>query len=223
MSGQWGIIEFTLQVSLASSLLILPPGTALAWWLAKTRSPWKPFIETAVSLPLVIPPVATGLILLDLFGRRGPIGALIRSTFGVDIAFTWRAVLLATAAMSFPLLVRSARIGFEAVNPRLEQIAKTLGASFWRVIFTITIPLAFRGILAGFLLSFARAIGEFGATILVAGNIPGKTTTLALSIYSLVQLGKDQEAFSLVAVAVFIAFIAVFLSEQLLRKKKELR
>jgi molybdate transport system permease protein len=223
MSGQWGIIEFTLQVSLASSLLILPPGTALAWWLAKTRSPWKPFIETAVSLPLVIPPVATGLILLDLFGRRGPIGALIRSTFGVDIAFTWRAVLLATAAMSFPLLVRSARIGFEAVNPRLEQIAKTLGASFWRVIFTITIPLAFRGILAGFLLSFARAIGEFGATILVAGNIPGKTTTLALSIYSLVQLGKDQEAFSLVAVAVLIAFIAVFLSEQLLRKKKELR
>jgi molybdate transport system permease protein len=125
--------------------------------------------------------------------------------------------------MSFPLLVRSARIGFEAVNPRLEQIAKTLGASFWRVIFTITIPLAFRGILAGFLLSFARAIGEFGATILVAGNIPGKTTTLALSIYSLVQLGKDQEAFSLVAVAVLIAFIAVFLSEQLLRKKKELR
>ena len=223
MSGQWGIIEFTLQVSLASSLLILPPGTALAWWLAKTRSPWKPFIETAVSLPLVIPPVATGLILLDLFGRRGPIGALIRSTFGVDIAFTWRAVLLATAAMSFPLLVRSARIGFEAVNPRLEQIAKTLGASFWRVIFTITIPLAFRGILAGFLLSFARAIGEFGATILVAGNIPGKTTTLALSIYSLVQLGKDQEAFSLVAIAVLIAFIAVFLSEQLLRKKKELR
>ncbi len=223
MSGQWGIVEFTLQVCLASSLVILPPGTALAWWLAKTRSPWKPFIETAVSLPLVIPPVATGLILLDLFGRRGPIGALIRSTFGVDIAFTWRAVLLATAAMSFPLLVRSARVGFEAVNPRLEQIAKTLGASFWRVFFTITIPLAFRGILAGFLLSFARAIGEFGATILVAGNIPGKTTTLALSIYSLVQLGKDQEAFSLVAIAVLIAFIAVFLSEQLLRKKKELR
>jgi len=223
MSGQWGVIEFTLQVCLGSSLAILPPGTALAWWLAKTQSPWKTLIETAVSLPLVIPPVATGLILLDLFGRRGPIGSLLRSTLGIDIAFTWRAVLLATAVMSFPLLVRSVRLGFESVNPRLEQIAETLGASFWRVLFTVTIPLASRGILAGFLLSFARAIGEFGATILVAGNIPGKTTTLSLSIYSLVQLGKDREAFSLVAVSVVIAFIAVFLSEQLLRKKREIR
>lgn len=222
MSGQWEVIEFTLQICLGSSLAILPPGTALAWWLAKTRSPWKTLVETAVSLPLVIPPVATGLILLDLFGRRGPIGSLIRSTLGIDIPFTWRAVLLATAAMSFPLLVRSARLGFESVNPRLEQIAETLGASFWRVLFTVTIPLASRGIFAGFLLSFARAIGEFGATILVAGNIPGKTTTLSLSIYNLVQLGKDREAFSLVAVSVVIAFIAVFLSEQLLRKKREI-
>jgi molybdate transport system permease protein len=223
MSGQWEIIRFTLQICFGSSLAILPPGTALAWWLAKTQSPWKPLVETAVSLPLVIPPVATGLILLDLFGRRGPIGSLIRSTFGIDIAFTWRAVLLATAAMSFPLLVRSAKLGFESVNPRLEQIAGTLGASLWRVFFTVTIPLASRGILAGFLLSFARAIGEFGATILVAGNIPGKTTTLSLSIYSLVQLGKDREAFSLVAVSIVIAFAAIFLSEQLLRKKREIR
>jgi molybdate transport system permease protein len=221
MFGQWQVIQFTLLVCFGSSLAILAPGTALAWWLAKTQSPWKPVIETIVSLPLVIPPVATGLILLDLFGRRGPLGSLIRATFGVDIAFTWRAVLLATAAMSFPLLVRSARLGFESINPRLEQIAETLGASFWRVFFTITIPLASRGILAGFLLSFARAIGEFGATILVAGNIPGKTTTLSLSIYNLVQLGKDQEAFSLVAVSIAIAFGAVFLSEQLLRKSPE--
>jgi molybdate transport system permease protein len=220
-TSQWEIIEFTLQVCLGSSLVILPPGMALAWWLAKTQTPWKPLVETVVSLPLVIPPVATGLILLDLFGRRGLIGSLIWSTFGIDVAFTWRAVLLATAVMSFPLLVRSARLGFESVNPRLEQIAETLGASFLRVLFTVTIPLASRGILAGFLLSFARAIGEFGATILVAGNIPGKTTTLSLSIYSLVQLGKDREAFSLVAVSILIAFGAVFLSEQLLKKKRE--
>jgi molybdate transport system permease protein len=125
--------------------------------------------------------------------------------------------------MSFPLLVRSARIGFESVNPRFEQIAETLGASYWRVLLTVTIPLAARGIVAGFLLAFARAIGEFGATILVAGNIPGKTTTLALSIYSLVQLGKDGEAFTLVAVSVAIAFVALFVSEQLLRKKRESR
>ncbi len=223
MAGQWEIIVFTLQVCFGSSLIILPPGMALAWWLAKSQSPLKPFIETIVSLPIVIPPVATGLILLDLFGRRGPIGSFVLSTFGVDIAFTWRAVLLATAAMSFPLLVRSARVGFESVNPRFEQIAETLGASYWRVLLTVTIPLAARGIVAGFLLAFARAIGDFGATILVAGNIPGKTTTLALSIYSLVQLGKDGEAFTLVAVSVAIAFVALFVSEQLLRKNREPR
>lgn len=192
---------------------------ALAWWLAKTTVRWKSIVETIVSLPLVLPPVATGLILLNLFGRRGPLGAAFRAVFGADVVFTWRAVLVATAVMSFPLLVRTARLGFEAVNPRLEQIAQTLGASFWRVMFTVTIPLAARGILAGFLLSFARAIGEFGATILVAGNIPGKTTTLSLAIYSLVQLGKDQDAYILVLVAALLAFGAIFLSEALARAK----
>jgi molybdate transport system permease protein len=218
-SGHWQVIEFTLLVCLGSSFAILAPGTLLAWWLAKSKSRWKILVETVVFLPLVVPPVATGLILLDLFGRRGPLGSAIRGTFGVDIAFTWRAVLIATAVMSFPLLVRSARVGFDSVNPRLEQIANTLGASPFRVFFTITLPLALRGILAGFLLSFARAVGEFGATILVAGNIPGKTTTLSLSIYSLVQLGKDEEAFGLAAISVLIAFGAVFVSELLLRQR----
>ena len=219
MFDQWQVIRFTLLVCLGSSLLILPFGMAFAWWLAKTTVRWKSIVETIVSLPLVLPPVATGLILLNLFGRRGPLGAAFRAVFGADVVFTWRAVLVATAVMSFPLLVRTARLGFEAVNPRLEQIAQTLGASFWRVMFTVTIPLAARGILAGFLLSFARAIGEFGATILVAGNIPGKTTTLSLAIYSLVQLGKDQDAYILVLVAAFLAFGAIFLSEALVRTK----
>ena len=219
MFDQWQVIRFTLLVCLGSSLVILPFGMALAWWLAKTSVRWKSIVETIVSLPLVLPPVATGLILLNLFGRRGPLGAAFRAVFGIDVVFTWRAVLVATAVMSFPLLVRTARLGFEAVNPRLEQIAQTLGASFWRVMFTVTIPLAARGILAGFLLSFARAIGEFGATILVAGNIPGKTTTLSLAIYSLVQLGKDQDAYILVLVAAFLAFGAIFLSEALVRAK----
>jgi molybdate transport system permease protein len=222
-SGHWQVIEFTLLVCLGSSVAILTPGTLLAWWLAKTKSRWKTIVETVVFLPLVVPPVATGLILLDLFGRRGPLGSAIRATFGVDVAFTWRAVLIATAVMSFPLLVRSARVGFDSVNPRLEQIANTLGASPSRVFFTVTIPLAMRGIFAGFLLSFARAVGEFGATILVAGNIPGKTTTLSLSIYNLVQLGKDDEAFTLVAVSVLIAFGTVFVSELLLREKANLK
>lgn len=219
MFDQWQVVRFTLLVCLGSSLVILPFGMALAWWLAKTTVRWKSIVETIVSLPLVLPPVATGLILLNLFGRRGPLGAAFRAVFGTDVVFTWRAVLVATAVMSFPLLVRTARLGFEAVNPRLEQIAQTLGASFWRVMFTVTIPLAARGILAGFLLSFARAIGEFGATILVAGNIPGKTTTLSLAIYSLVQLGKDQDAYLLVLVAAFLAFGAIFLSEALVRTK----
>ena len=219
MFDQWQVIRFTLLVCLGSSLVILPFGMALAWWLVKTTVRWKSIVETIVSLPLVLPPVATGLILLNLFGRRGPLGAAFRAVFGTDVVFTWRAVLVATAVMSFPLLVRTARLGFEAVNPRLEQIAQTLGASFWRVMFTVTIPLAARGILAGFLLSFARAIGEFGATILVAGNIPGKTTTLSLAIYSLVQLGKDQDAYILVLVAAFLAFGAIFLSEALVRTK----
>jgi molybdate transport system permease protein len=219
MFDQWQVIRFTLLVCLGSSLVILPFGMALAWWLAKTTVRWKSIVETIVSLPLVLPPVATGLILLNLFGRRGPLGAAFRAVFGTDVVFTWRAVLVATAVMSFPLLVRTARLGFEAVNPRLEHIAQTLGASFWRVMFTVTIPLAARGILAGFLLSFARAIGEFGATILVAGNIPGKTTTLSLAIYSLVQLGKDQDAYILVLVAAFLAFGAIFLSEALVRTK----
>jgi molybdate transport system permease protein len=219
MFDQWQVIRFTLLVCLGSSLVILPFGMALAWWLAKTSVRWKSIVETIVSLPLVLPPVATGLILLNLFGRRGPLGAAFRAVFGADVVFTWRAVLLATAVMSFPLLVRTARLGFEAVNPRLEQIAETLGASFWRVMFTVTIPLAARGILAGFLLSFARAIGEFGATILVAGNIPGKTTTLSLAIYSLVQLGKDQDAYILVLIAALLAFGAIFLSEALVQKK----
>ena len=219
MFDQWQVIRFTLLVCLGSSLLILPFGMAFAWWLAKTTVRWKSIVETIVSLPLVLPPVATGLILLNLFGRRGPLGAAFRAVFGADVVFTWRAVLVATAVMSFPLLVRTARLGFEAVNPRLEQIAQTLGASFWRVTFTVTIPLAARGILAGFLLSFARAIGEFGATILVAGNIPGKTTTLSLAIYSLVQLGKDQDAYILVLVAALLAFGAIFLSEALIRTK----
>ena len=219
MAGHWQVIEFTLLVCLGSSVAILAPGTLLAWWLAKTKSQWKTIVETVVFMPLVVPPVATGLILLDLFGRRGPLGSAIHAVFGVDVAFTWRAVLIATAVMSFPLLVRSARVGFDSVDPRLEQIANTLGASRSRVFFTVTVPLAVRGIFAGFLLSFARAVGEFGATILVAGNIPGKTTTLSLSIYNLVQLGKDEEAFALVAVSVLIAFGTVFASELLLRAR----
>jgi molybdate transport system permease protein len=217
---EWQIIWFTTWVSALSTVLILPFGLALAWALARSDWPGKSVVETLVSLPLVMPPVATGLILLQLFGRRGPIGSFLHDKLNFDVVFTWRAVLLALAVMSLPLLVRSARVAFEGVNPRLEQIARTLGASPWRVFFTITVPLATRGIIAGMVLSFARALGEFGATIMIAGNIPGKTSTLSLAIFQDVQLGQDGAAFRLLAVSIVLAFAAVWTSEFLLRRKK---
>lgn len=224
MSGEaWQIIWFTAWVSALATLLIIPPGLALAWLLARRDWRGKSIVETLVSLPLVIPPVATGLILLKLFGKRGPIGSFLYEKLGVEIIFTWKAVLISLAVMSFPLFVRSARAAIEGVNPRLEQIARTLGASGWRVFFTITAPLAMRGILAGVLLAFARALGEFGATIMVAGNIAGETTTLSLSIYQSVQLGQDSEAWTMLGFSIVLAFAAVWGSELLLRREKEKR
>lgn len=220
-SEEWQIIWFTTWVSALSTVLILPFGLALAWALARHDWPGKSLVETFVSLPLVMPPVATGLILLQLFGRRGAIGGFLHDKLNFDVVFTWRAVLLALAVMSLPLLVRSARVAFEGVNPRLEQIARTLGAGNWRVFFTITVPLAARGIMAGLVLAFARALGEFGATIMIAGNIPGKTSTLSLAIFQNVQLGQDGAAFRLLAVSVVLAFLAVWWSEWLLRSKRK--
>jgi molybdate transport system permease protein len=210
---------FTLGIALLSTLLILPPGVALGWLLARRRWPGKSVVETLVALPLVIPPVATGLILLKLFSRRGLLGRLCENVFGVEIVFTWKAVVLATAVMALPLLVRAARVAFEEVPTRLEDVARTLGAGPWRVFFAISLPLARRGLLAGTVLAFARALGEFGATVMVAGMIPGETITLALGIYHEVQLGHDATAFLLLGLSVVLAFGAVTLSEWLLRRK----
>ena len=167
-----------------------------------------------------MPPVATGLILLKILGRRGPIGGFLHNHFDLDIVFTWRGVLVALCVMSFPLLVRSARIAFEEVNPRLEQIARTLGAGNFRVFYTITLPLASRGIVGGLLLAFARSLGEFGATIMIAGNIPGQTSTISLAIFQDVQIGQDTNAFRLLGVSVLLAFGAVWTSEWLMRRRK---
>ncbi|HTY88726.1 MAG TPA: molybdate ABC transporter permease subunit [Candidatus Acidoferrum sp.] len=222
MTGEdWQIVWFTAWVSALSTLSILPFGLALAWALARRDWPGKSVVETLASLPLVLPPVATGLLLLKLFGRRGTIGGFLHGQFDLDVIFTWRAVLLALGVMSLPLLVRSARVAFEEVNPRYEQIARTLGAGPWRVFFTIIVPLAARGIMAGLILAFARALGEFGATIMVAGNIPGRTTTLSLAIFQDVQLGQDIHAFRLLGVSVVLAFAAVWTSEWLLRRRRK--
>jgi molybdate transport system permease protein len=220
MSQEWQIVWFTAWVSALSTLLILPAGLAAAWLLARHDWPGKSLVETLVMLPLVMPPVATGLILLKVLGRRGLLGGFMHDRLHLDLAFTWRAVLAAQAVMSFPLLVMFARTAFAAVNPRFEQIARTLGAGEWRVFFSITVPLAWRGIIGGMILAFARALGEFGATIMVAGNIPGKTATLSLSIYESVQLGRDAAAFRLLGIAVVLAFAAVWLGGWFLRQRK---
>ena len=215
---EWQIVALTVRTAALASLLILPPGLLVAWQLARRDWRGKSLVETIVALPLVMPPVATGLILLQLLGRRGPVGSVLHR-MGIEIAFTWRAVVVAMMVMSFPLLVRAARVAFEEVNPRLEQIARTLGAHRRRVFFTITLPLASRGIIAGLLLAFARSLGEFGATILVAGNIPGRTSTISLSIYNLVQQGRDDLAFRLLFVSVVIAFAAVWIAEVFARRR----
>jgi molybdate transport system permease protein len=212
------IATFTTVAAGAATLLMLGPGIGLAWLLARRSFPGKAIIETFVSLPLVVPPVATGLILLWIFGRRGPIGAPLEA-LGIDIVFTSRAVVIAMAVMGLPLLVRTARAGFEQVTRRYEQIAETLGAGPWKVFRTVTLPLASRNILAGSLLGFSRALGEFGATIVVGGSIPGRTRTLAVGIYSYTETGQDRQAALLLVVSVAIAFAAVLVSNRLARER----
>jgi molybdate transport system permease protein len=216
---EWQIVWFTAWVAALSTILILPFGLAAAWLLARHDFPGKTLFETVITLPLVMPPVATGLLLLTFFGNRG-IGGFIHQYLGFRIIFTWRSVLLALAVMSFPLLVRSVRVAFEGVNPRLEEIARTLGAGNLRVFFTISVPLALRGIVSGMLLAFARALGEFGATVMVAGNITGKTTTISLAIFESVQDFQDTAAYRLLGISVVLAFIAVWAAEFVIRRKK---
>ena len=217
--ADWQIVGFSLRMALFSLALVVPPGLALAWWLAKFHWRGKTLIETFVTLPLVLPPVVTGLVLLQFFGRHG-VGGWLHRVLGLDVVFTWRAVAVALAAMSLPLFVRAARTAFEEVEVKFEQLARTLGAGEWRIFFTITLPLARRGVLAGVLLAFARSLGEFGATIMVAGNIPGKTTTLSLAIFERVQLGEDADAYRLLGVSVALAFVAVWGSEYLFGRKR---
>lgn len=203
----------TVSLAALATLVMLPPGIALAWILARRQFPGRAMLETLVSLPLVMPPVATGLMLLWVFGPRGPLGGPL-SQLGIDVMFTWRAVVLAGAVMGLPLLVRAARAGFEQVDRRYEEIAGTLGASPRRVFLTISLPLAKRGVLAGALLGFSRALGEFGATIMVAGALPS-TRTIAVAIYSYTETGQAAAATTMLAISATIAFGALLLSNRL--------
>ena len=210
------IVGLTVAIAAGATMTMLPPGIALAWWLARTRSRLRGVVETLIVMPLVLPPVATGYLLLRALGRRGPFGAWLDAA-GLEVIFTWRAVLLAMVVMGMPLLVRTARAGFEQGSRRFEQVAETLGAGPWRVFWTISLPLARRSVLAGALLAFSRALGEFGATIVVAGSIPGETRTIAVAMYGMLETGRDADASVLLVTSIAIALVAVTLANRLTR------
>jgi molybdate transport system permease protein len=207
-------VLLTLKIAALGTGLILPPGVAVALMLARYRGPGKAAIETLLALPLVLPPTAVGIVLLQMLSRRGTLGSWLAER-GIEIVFTWKGVLVATTVMSFPLLVRSARTAFEEVEPRLVGIARTLGCGPFGAFFRVTLPLAWRGVLAGTVLAFARALGEFGATVMIAGNIPGKTQTLALAIFHDNQVGRDDRALVLAGVTAGLAFAALWTTEWL--------
>jgi len=217
--GALHLTLFTAGMALLAVALLWAPGMLLAWVLARREWKGKAVVETLVALPLALPPVVTGLLLLVLLGRRGPLGGWLHA-HGVEVVFAWPAVVAALAVMAFPLFVRTVRAAIEEVDPELEQAARTLGAGEWRVFRTVTLPLSRRGWLAGTLLAFARALGEFGATVMVAGMIPGRTMTLSTAIYQDVLLGKDGEAWTLAAVVAAMAFAALWLGERIQKGRK---
>ena len=208
------LILFTLGVSAAAIVVSLPFGLALGWWLARKQWPGKALVETLVMLPLVVPPVVTGLVLLKLFGKKGPFGSLLHQ-WGIEIIFTWKAVVLALSIMAFPLLLRCIRTAFEEVPRHLEEAAATLGKTPWQVFSRVSVPLARRGIAAGLVLGFARALGEFGATMMVAGLIPGVTETVPLAIYRSFHAGDDERVWMLAGVSAVIAFAALWIAGRL--------
>lgn len=213
------VVVFTLEMAALGTLILIPPGIAVAYLLAHYRGPGRDLIETVLALPLVLPPTAVGMVLLEVFARRGLLGRAL-AAWGIEVVFTWKAVLLATSVMSFPLLVRSARAAFEDVDARLVGLARTLGASPMRAFFRVSLPLAWRGCLAGVVLAFCRALGEFGATIMIAGNIPGRTRTLALAIFHESQLGHDDRALVLAGITAALAFVALWSVELLARRRE---
>jgi molybdate transport system permease protein len=218
-AAEWEIVALSLKVGGVAMLVTLPVAFALAWLLARVRFPGKVIVDAAIHLPLVVPPVVTGWLLLLAFGPNGPIGGWLQDWFGITVLFRWTGAAIAAGVMALPLMVRAMRISIEAVDQRLENAARTLGAGPWRVFWTLTLPLSIPGVLAGAVLGFARSIGEFGATITFVSNVPGETQTLPLAIYSaLQQPGADALVWRLSCVSVGLSLIALIASELLTRR-----
>ena len=217
---EWTALRLSFQVAACAALAGLPLAVAIGYFLARSRWRAKWLVDSLVNLPLVLPPVVVGYLLLVAFSPRGPVGSLLLSWFGVRIVFTWLGAALAAVVMSFPLMVRAIRLAFQAIDPRLEMAARSLGAGRWAAFFTVTLPLARRGLVAGWVLAFARSLGEFGATIMVAGNIEGQTRTIPLAIYSLTnQPGGMAQSWRLVGLSVLLACATLIASEWLERRR----
>ena len=216
---EWQVLVLSLKVSFVAMAAALPLAFALAWVLARWRFPGKVLLDALIHLPLVLPPVVTGWLLLIAFGTNGPLGRFFAEWLGLTFIFRWTGAALAAAVMALPLMVRAMRLSIEAVDRRLEQAARTLGAGRWRTFATVTLPLAMPGVLAGLVLGLARSIGEFGATITFASNIPGETQTLPLAIYSALQMpGSEWQVTRLAVLSILVSVVALVASEWLARR-----
>ena len=215
----WIAVQLSLRIAAVATLVALPFGVAIAYVLARKEFWGKSLLDAVVHLPLVLPPVVTGYLLLITFGRKAPVGAFLADNFGIVFSFRWTGAALACGVMAFPLMVRAIRLSIEAIDRRLEDAASTLGANRFWLFVTVTLPLALPGIIAGMMLAFARALGEFGATITFVSNIPGETQTISAAIYTLTQVpGGDSAALQLVIVAVVISLAALMASEFFARR-----
>ncbi|EPR18691.1 molybdate ABC transporter permease [Sphingobium indicum IP26] len=218
-ADEWGIVALSLRVSLVAVGLMLPVAFAFAWLLARWRFPGKLIVDALIHLPLVVPPVVTGWLLLLLFGANGPLGRLFEQMLGIGFMFRWTGAALASAIMAMPLMVRAMRLSIEGIDRRLEQAAQTLGAGRWRVFLTISLPLSLPGIVAGLVLGFARSIGEFGATITFVSDVPGETRTLPIAIYSALQMpGAESAVTRLAIISILLSLGALVASEALARR-----
>jgi molybdate transport system permease protein len=211
MDSAWIPLALSLKVAAWSTAINLVLGVAVGLLLARRRFIGREFIDAVLTLPMVLPPTVLGYYLLVLIGKRGPIGAWLYDSFGINLIFTWQGAVIAATLVAFPLVLKAARAAFEGVDPQLEKAARVLGLNEWSVFFRVTLPMAWRGILAGVLLAFARSLGEFGATLMVAGSIPGRTQTLSVAVYEAVQAGQDSVANVLVLIT-SVTCIVVLLS-----------
>ncbi|KQN34878.1 molybdenum ABC transporter permease [Sphingomonas sp. Leaf407] len=218
-AGEWAIVALSLKIGGVAMLATLPVAYAIAWALARGRFPGRVLLDGIVHLPLVLPPVVTGWLLLLAFAPHGPVGRWLLAWFDASVLFRWTGAAIAAGVMALPLMVRAIRLSLEGVDRRLESVARTLGASRWQVFWSVTAPLSLPGVLAGMVLGFARALGEFGATITFVSNVPGETATLPLAIYSALQVpGAEASVVRLAGLSVALSLVALIVSEWLVRR-----